>query len=105
MVLADKTLFVAGPPDPADQGTPKAFVLANPLSEESLDQARAAWEGDRGALLWAVSTEDGRKLSAYELDSPPVWDGMAAARDKLFISLKSGSVQCWAAGVDAGQSR
>jgi outer membrane protein assembly factor BamB len=98
MVLAGKTLFVAGPPDPADEGAPQAFVLDNPLSEGALDRALAAWRGEQGALLWAVSAEDGRKLSAYELESPPVWDGMAAASGRLFVSLGSGCVQCWGPG-------
>ena len=32
-----------------------------------------------GGLLWAVSPKDGSRLTDYKLDSPPVWDGMAAA--------------------------
>jgi hypothetical protein len=96
MVLAGETLFIAGPPDPADEGAPKAFVLANPLSERQLEQAAAAWNGERGAMLWAVSAADGGKLSARPLKSPPVWDGMAAAGGRLFVSLQGGAIQCWA---------
>jgi hypothetical protein len=96
MVLAGKTLFVAGPPDGTDEGAPRSFVLANPLSDEQLDRALAAWEGEHGAKLWVVSAKDGRKLSAHKMESPPVWDGMAAAKNRLYMSLISGCVECWA---------
>jgi hypothetical protein len=99
MVLADKTLFVAGPPDVTEQGAPKSFLLANPLSEKELDEALAAWNSERGALLWAVSAQDGRRLSARALESPPVWDGMAMAKNRLFLSLQNGYVQCWGSGT------
>jgi len=78
MVLADKALFISGPPDviPAD----------DPL---------AALEGRMGASLWAVATKDGRTLAEYKLESPPVFDGMAAAENALFVVLKGGRVVCF----------
>ncbi len=77
MVLAGKHLFVAGPPDivPAD----------DPL---------AAIKGRRGAMLWAVSAADGKKLAEVKLDAPPVFDGMAAAGGRLYISLENGRLIC-----------
>jgi outer membrane protein assembly factor BamB len=95
MVLADDTLFLAGPPDLADEGAPSTFALANPLSEEALNQAASAWEGRQGARLWAVSAADGRKLAALKLVCPPIWDGMAATRGHLFVSLQNGALQCY----------
>ena len=77
MVLADKTLFIAGPPDVLD---PK-----DPLG---------AFEGRMGAKLWAVSSIDGRKLAEYKLDSPPVFDGMAAAERRLYVSTRAGQLIC-----------
>ncbi len=80
MVLAGRNLFAAGPPE----------VMAP-------DDPLAAFEGRKGARLWVVSGENGRKLREYELDAPPVWDGMAAADGCLYMSLTDGSVLCMGA--------
>jgi len=77
MVKAGDTLFMAGPPDVFDTKDPYA-----------------AFEGRKGAMLWAVSATDGKKLSEYKLDSPPVFDGMIAANGRLFISTRDGQVLC-----------
>ena len=76
MVLADQTLFVAGPPAGRDN--------------------RGLTELDRAGpgLLWAVSAADGKKLSECELPSAPVFDGMAAVGGCLLISGRDGSVSC-----------
>ena len=82
MVVAGKTLFVAGPPDVVDPEDPWA-----------------ALEGRSGALLQAVSTEDGEKSNELRLDSPPVFDGMAAAHGRLYVSLTNGSLVCLGDGT------
>ena len=74
---ADKTLFVAGPPDVLDPEDPLG-----------------AFEGRKGAHLWAVSARDGRKLTEYPLDSPPVFDGMIVANDRLYLSNRNGELIC-----------
>ena len=73
MVLADKTLFMAGPPD----------VFSR---ESQIDK--------RQVLLYAVSAEDGKKLAEYKLESPPVFDGMIAANGRLYISTQDGRLLC-----------
>jgi len=78
MVLARKTLFVAGPPNTGDGG----------------DDALAAFQGRKGALLCAFSAEDGKKLAEYKVDSPPVFDGMIAANGQLYISTIDGRLIC-----------
>ena len=61
MVLADETLFVAGPPDLIDENeTLKTFSA--PATQEQLAQQAAALDGAAGAALWAVSTA-GEKLA------------------------------------------
>lgn len=77
MVLANKTLFVAGPKDPLPAKDPTA-----------------AWEGHTGGLLWAVSAGTGERLAAYSLDSPPVFDGLIATSDRLIYSATDGRVVC-----------
>jgi len=75
MVLAGKVLFVAG-------------LLANEIDGPGgPDQSR------RAALL-ALSASDGTELGRCSLDSTPVFDGMAAAYGRLYVSMKNGSLLC-----------
>jgi hypothetical protein len=39
-----------------------------------------------------MSTSNGQKLAEYSVDSPPVWDGMAAANGRLYLSLENGCI-------------
>jgi hypothetical protein len=75
MVLADTTLFVAGPR----------------LDSQQLAESFA---GEEGVVLRAVSTADGSILSELELESIPVFDGLAAAGGKLFLSTTNGKLTC-----------
>jgi len=50
----------------------------------------------RPAFLRAVSPADGKVLDEYPLDSEPVFDGLAAAYGRLYLSLTSGAVVCMA---------
>ncbi|MDH4239105.1 MAG: PQQ-binding-like beta-propeller repeat protein [Phycisphaerae bacterium] len=77
MVLADKVLFAAGPLQDADNG------------------AQGSNE-NQGALLIAFSASDGSELTRYRLDSSPIFDGMAAADGRLYLSLENGHVFCMA---------
>jgi hypothetical protein len=74
MVLADQTLFMAGPPSK----TP-------PMPEKG-----------SSARLLAVAAVDGRVLAEHLLDGPPRLDGMAAAHGRLYITLEDGRVVCMA---------
>jgi len=94
MLVAGEKMFIAGPPDvikaQADSSD-QALMLENP------QEALQAWTGEKGgALLWAVSTRDGRPLGRLKLDAQPVFDGMAAAGGRLFLSRKDGKVICLA---------
>jgi hypothetical protein len=77
MVAAGDALFVAGPPDVAPE-----------------DDPYAAFEGRKGARLWAVSTADGHKLNEQTLTAPPVFDGMIAAAGRLYLCTTDGQVLC-----------
>ena len=77
MLLAGKTLFLGGLADVLDKKEPWA-----------------AFDGKKGGLLWAISTADGKILSKQKLDSPPYFDGMAAAGGKLYISTQDGKLLC-----------
>jgi len=85
LVLADETLFVAGPVDEVSE-IPHEPTGSDPLAD--------ALEAKRGGRLLAVSATDGKTLADYELTSSPVFDGMAAAQGRLYMSTKSGKVVC-----------
>jgi hypothetical protein len=52
------------------------------------------FEGRKGAVLCAVDKASGTQLAKAQLPSSPVFDGMAAANGRLYISLKDGRVMC-----------
>jgi hypothetical protein len=79
MLLADGTLFIAGP---------RAL-------EENRGLARL--DTVEPGRLSAVSSADGKRLAECELSAAPVLDGMAAIPGRLFISGVDGSVCCLAA--------
>jgi hypothetical protein len=95
MVLCGKVLFVAGPPDlfgTAPGAAPHPYV---PASAESLRSQREALQGKQGSLLWAVSADNGKKLSETKLSGLPAWDGLIAARQRLYLTMQDGTVKCF----------
>ena len=69
------------------------FMSVTPV-EISLNDPHAAYEGRKGGMIWIVSTRDGSKIAEYDLGSLAVWDGMAAANERLYVSTMDGSVIC-----------
>jgi len=97
MALGGKNLFVAGPPDVADETKMLGFLPG--AKDEANAQLRAqndAWQGKSGGLLQVVSAETGEKLAEYKLDSYPVFDGISVADGRLYMSLRDGKVACYA---------
>jgi len=93
LVLAGDILFVAGPPDVLDEE--EAFRDPDdPAVREKLDAQVAALRGRKGSQLLAVSALDGKTLAAYELGAMPAFDGMIAARGRLYVSTTDGRVLC-----------
>ncbi|MFC1603844.1 PQQ-binding-like beta-propeller repeat protein [Planctomycetota bacterium] len=93
MVLTDNVLFVAGPPDVEDEEE-AVKTLLDPETQKKLAEQSEAFQGNRGALLVAVSRDGGEKLAAYGLDFVPRFDGLIAANGRLYISTLSGEVLC-----------
>ena len=85
MVKAGETLFLAGPPDTFSE-----------------DDTYAAFQGRLGGSLLVLSTKGGEKLAEYKLDDPPVFDGMAASKGRLYISTQGGTLLCFG-GEEDGQ--
>jgi outer membrane protein assembly factor BamB len=91
LVLSNKTLFVAGPPNVVDEEA-IFFDPNSAYTQQRLNEQNDLLNGKDGARLWAVSTDSGKKLTEYRLDSLPVWDGMIAANGKLFLATMNGQV-------------
>lgn len=76
MVLAGETLFLAG-----------ARADAAPTISSGSDA--------KEAVLCAVSATDGKALAQYRLDAPPVFDGLAAAYGRLYLTTQDGRLRCF----------
>jgi outer membrane protein assembly factor BamB len=68
MVLTQTVLYVAGRPDAI---------------------------GAEGGVLAAYSVQTGEPLAEYQLDAPPVFDGMAATADRLYLATRDGRLLCF----------
>ncbi len=79
MALADKTLILVGPPDSVDPKDPYA-----------------AFEGRGPAKLRLASAADGNTLAEMDLESSPVWNGLAVAGGRVFLTTTDGKVLCLA---------
>jgi len=98
MALGNETVFVAGPPNFIDER--RAYRMPDdPGVAAKLALQQEALEGRRGGRLWVLAKADGKPLARYSLDTIPVFDGMAAAADRLYVSTVDGRVLCLAGGT------
>jgi outer membrane protein assembly factor BamB len=81
---------------------PRAIARAGDLlligcTDMSIDPGDpfAAYDGRKGGALRVHSATDGAKVSEVKLDSPPVWDGLAVAGGRLYMSRVDGKVECF----------
>ncbi|MBM4031904.1 MAG: methyltransferase domain-containing protein [Planctomycetes bacterium] len=93
MVLADKTLFIAGPPD-VSAGGDGSVGGVSPRRESRDGDVPPTTAGSKGGLLWAVAAHDGAKLAELKLASPPVHDGLIAASGRLYAATLDGKLHC-----------
>jgi hypothetical protein len=92
MVLAGDTLILAGPADVLDED--EAFKRPDdPAVRTRIREQDAAYSGAQGALLYGVSSVNGRTQFQHRLPALPVWDGMAVADGGLFISGADGCLR------------
>ncbi len=103
LVLSGDTLFLAGSP-----AIDRDRVLQS-LSRQNVDRydaetvfrdAEDTITGKKGGVLCAVNRNDAAQLMQIELPSTPVFDGLVAAEQRLFVSLNSGAVLCLSSGSD-----
>jgi outer membrane protein assembly factor BamB len=94
MVATPDSLFLAGPPDMEDEEQSFATLNDSQTQADLVDQD-AALHGAQGGQLRVVSKADGSTLASYSVDFLPVWDGMAAAGQQLFLATLDGRVVCY----------
>ncbi|MFO7896772.1 MAG: hypothetical protein R6U84_07555, partial [Candidatus Cloacimonadales bacterium] len=68
----------AGPPDVVDP-----------------DDPLGALEGREGSVLAAIDPATGEQLSRVELASPPRFDGVSLAGNRLFLVTQDGRLTAW----------
>ncbi|GAB6166069.1 hypothetical protein JCM19992_20690 [Thermostilla marina] len=71
----------------------RVYVAGTPVAFPADDMA-AAYEGRLGGRVRVVSAGTGETVTEAVLPAAPVWDGMAVAGGRLFVSLQDGSVLC-----------
>jgi hypothetical protein len=97
LALAGDTVFVAGRSAPViakfkqldetAQGRYQIRHLVGQLPAERLHP--------RSAHLLTFSTTNGKQLNELKLASPPVFDGLALAQQRVFISCIDGQLRCF----------
>lgn len=93
MALCKDIVLVAGPPNFVNER--QVYRLPDaPATKEAIQRQAEALEGKHGGVLWALSKTDGKLLARYALDTIPVFDGLAAAGGKLFVSTVDGRLLC-----------
>jgi outer membrane protein assembly factor BamB len=80
MAKAGDVIFVAGEPMKFNSPTWQNYA--------------AAYRGELGGRLVAVSVASGEQIAEYELRAAPAWDSIAVAENRLVISLVDGTIQC-----------
>ncbi len=93
MTVAGDRLFVSGPPDLVDER--RAFHNPDdPRIKAMLKRQAAAYEGREGGELWVLDKTDGGVINRFSLDTIPVFDGMVAAGDSLYLATTDGRILC-----------
>ena len=95
MIKTGDVLFICGPADIIDEHeTFEKLKKGDQSVQKVLAKQDALLDGSEGSVLRAVSAKTGETLAEIKLDALPVWDGMAAARGKVYLTTKDGKVRC-----------
>lgn len=81
-------------------GSASNLFLAGTVDPNNASDLLAPFDGRTPGLLWAVNPTNGTKRAEFSLLAPPVFDGLAAAGNRLFISTVDGHVLSLGAATD-----
>jgi len=84
---------------------PRAMILASDTLIIGGEGGSSASSQDKGGFLRMISSSTGDMAGEVPLGSPPVWDGIAAAARRLYVTLADGSVVCLGETATAARSR
>ena len=97
LVLCGDTLFMAGSPR-VDRDKVVELLKAQNVDRYHADplfkDAEDTITGRKGGILYAAKKDDGTKLSQMALPSIPVFDGLIAADERLYVSMRNGELMC-----------
>lgn len=101
LVLSEDRLFMAGSPR-IDRNPVRELLAkqnadrydADPLFKSTEDTIT----GKKGGVLYGAKKENGARLMQIDLPSIPVFDGLIAADERLYISMRNGVVMCFSSG-------
>ncbi|HCO95636.1 MAG TPA: hypothetical protein DIU00_17095 [Phycisphaerales bacterium] len=88
LLVAGDKMVLAGPKNVLYGVKPRAIEQGRRVIRENVD----AFTGMEDGLLEIVATKDGKTLGTVTLDSPPVYHGLIAADDALFMTTTAGTV-------------
>jgi hypothetical protein len=89
MAIADDKLLVAGTRD---------ILTTDAMTPELIAEQAALLESDKEQVFRIYSKTDGSELSQFKLDAKPVFDGMAVAGGRVFLSTEAGELVCFESG-------
>lgn len=81
---------------PAAGNAGKLIFVGGVIEQVDGKDPLTVYEYRAAGSLWAVSAATGEKLGEWSLPAVPVWDGLAAANGRLYLSTTDGSVRCLA---------
>ncbi|MCA8997398.1 MAG: PQQ-binding-like beta-propeller repeat protein, partial [Planctomycetaceae bacterium] len=98
MVLANRRLFLVGPEDVInEEETFDQLSREDKSVEPLLAKQDEILNGHEGAWILSVDSDTGETSGKLKIDALPVWDGLAAANKKLFLTTLDGKIRCYAA--------
>jgi outer membrane protein assembly factor BamB len=96
MAMSGDTLLVAGPPDLIDEEYAfERLTQRDPAIVDALAAQDTAINGRNDASLLAFNKAGEEVNTEFALDSAPVWDGMAIAQGRIFLTTLTGKVICY----------
>jgi len=72
--------------------TANRLVLAGTPDKAPADDPWAAYEGRLGGVLLVVSRDDGKTVARWDLNAPPVYNGLAATAEGLILTTTDGRI-------------
>ncbi|EDM28118.1 serine/threonine protein kinase related protein [Lentisphaera araneosa HTCC2155] len=91
IAIANDKLIVAGPADILDEASLYGQFTAE-KNQAKLEEQEAAFNGERGGHLWVMDKKSGSHVTKLELNSVPVFDGMAVSHGNILLSQKNGEL-------------